>query len=155
MNDFSDKCALAALKQRRTAIAGEMTSLESRLRYLRQMVEHVDSTIRLFASDLDPDSIPETKPYKQIRVLEGTELNRLILTALRQAGKPLSTSEVTNAVVKALGYNPGTVKGMTNRVEANLTYLTQERWIVAKQGDRIAAQWEISRSWTASWLRSG
>lgn len=153
MIDLSDKYALAALKERRAAIAIEITSLESRLRYLREMVEHVNGTIRLFGSDPDPNSIPERKPYRQIRVVEAGELNRLILTALREARRPLSTGEVTNAVIKALGYDPGVVQGMTNRVEANLIYLTQERWIVAKQGDGIAIQWEISKSWTGSWAR--
>jgi hypothetical protein len=49
MDDVSNRYALAALKERRAAIAGEISSLESRLRYLRQMVEHVDGTLRLFA----------------------------------------------------------------------------------------------------------
>ena len=62
MDDVSNKYALAALKERRAAIAGEITSIESRLRYLRQMVEHVDGTLRLFSPSLDPGAIPEKKP---------------------------------------------------------------------------------------------
>jgi hypothetical protein len=46
MDEASNKYALAALKERRAAIAGEISSLESCLRYLRQMVEHVDGTLR-------------------------------------------------------------------------------------------------------------
>ena len=71
-------------------------------------------------------------------------MNRLILTALREARRPLSTGEVTNAVIKALGYEPDVVKGIINRVQVSLDHLTRERWIVAKQNDRDTVQWEIS-----------
>jgi hypothetical protein len=94
MNDLSNKYALAALKERRAAIAGEISSLESRLRYLRQLVEHVDGTLRMF-SDIDPCTIPPKKPYKRVNLFKEGELNRLVLGALRKAGKPLSTEEVT------------------------------------------------------------
>ena len=75
MIDFSDKYTLATLKERRAALAGEITSLESRLHYLRQMVEYVEGTIHLFHSDLDPNSLPERKPCRQVKVGEGAELN--------------------------------------------------------------------------------
>ena len=68
---MSDKYTLAGLKERRAALAGEIASLESRLRYLRQMVEYVEGTIHLFHSDLDPNSFPERKTCKQVRVGEG------------------------------------------------------------------------------------
>ncbi len=69
MNDVSNRYALAALKERRAAIAGEISSLESRLRYLRSLVEHVDGTLRLF-SDIDPGTIPPKKPYKRVNLFK-------------------------------------------------------------------------------------
>jgi hypothetical protein len=83
-NSLPNQYALAALKERRAAIAGEITSLESRLRYLRQLIEHVDGTLWIFASDLDPGTIPEKKPYKRVKLFKAGELNRLILTALHR-----------------------------------------------------------------------
>jgi hypothetical protein len=143
MDDLSNKYALAALKDRRAAIAGEISSLESRLRYLRQMVEHVDGTLRLFAPNLDPGAIPEKKPYRRVKLFNAGELNRLILGALRKAERPLSTAQVAAAVVKELGYGPEAAKSMANRVRANLSYLLRERGLVAKKGDRASAKWSL------------
>jgi hypothetical protein len=144
MDDLSNKYALAALKDRRAAIAGEISSLESRLRYLRQMVEHVDGTLRLFAPNLDPGAIPEKKPYRRVKLFNAGELNRLILGALRKAEKPLSTAQVAAAVVKELGYGPEAAKSMANRVRANLSYLLRKRGLVAKEGDRASARWSLA-----------
>jgi hypothetical protein len=47
MDTLSNQYALAALKDRRATIAGEMSALQDRLRYLKQMAEAVDHTIRL------------------------------------------------------------------------------------------------------------
>lgn len=141
MDEVSNKYALAALKERRAAIAGEITALESRLRYLRQMAEHVDSTIRLFNPDLDPGSIPPKKPYKRVKLFNAGELNRLILNALRKAGKPVTTGEVTDLVIAELGHGPDARRGMATRVRANLCYLHRERGLVTKEGARAGAKW--------------
>jgi hypothetical protein len=101
MDDVSNKYALAALKERRAAIAGEISSLQSRLRHLREMIEHVDGTLRLFAPGLDPGAIPEKKPYRRVKLFNAGELNRLILNALRKARKPLSTGEVSRHCPRA------------------------------------------------------
>jgi hypothetical protein len=143
MDDLSNKYALAALKERRAAIAGEITSLESRLRYLRELVVHVDGTLRLFAPSLDPSGIPEKKPFKRVKLFGPGELNRLILGVLRKADKPLSTGEVVAAVVEELGYGPDAAKGILSRINANLIYLSRVRGLVTKEGKRASAKWSL------------
>jgi hypothetical protein len=76
---------------------------------------------------LDPGSIPEKKPYRRLKLFASGELNRLILGALRKAEKPLTTGEITAAVVNELGHGPEARKGIANRVRANLNYLVRER----------------------------
>ena len=51
MNELGNKYALAALRERRAEMSGEITSIERRLRDLRASLVHVDATLRLF----DPD----------------------------------------------------------------------------------------------------
>lgn len=143
MEPLSNQYALAALKERRATIAGEISSIEDRLRYLRQMAQAVDHTIRLFNPNIDPGSIPPKKPYKRVKLFGAGELNRLILNALRKGGRPMTTGEVTDAIVAELGHGPDAKRGMTNRVRANLCYLLRERGLVRKEGDRLTAKWSI------------
>jgi hypothetical protein len=93
---------------------------------------------------LDPGAIPEKKPYRRVKLFGSGELARFILGALRKAEKPLTAGDVTSpAVVNELGHGPEARKGMANLVRANLNYLTRERGLAAKEGDRASARWSL------------
>lgn len=144
MNDLGNKYALAALRERRAEIAGEITSAERRLAYLREALTHVDGTLRLFDPDADPDAIPKKRPYKRVKLFGAGKLNRLILDALREAEKPLTTKEVIAAIVARLGYGEDAAKAMSHRVRANLLYLSKARGEVVKEGERAGARWALA-----------
>ena len=62
MNDLGNTYALAALRERRAELAGELASLQKRLRQLRESMVHMDATIRLFDPEGDPTKIPGKRP---------------------------------------------------------------------------------------------
>ena len=142
MEKKSNVYALAALRERRAEIAGEITECERKLRHLRETMVHVDGTIRLF-SDMEPESIPAKRPYKRVKLFGAGKLNRMIMDALRNEGRPMTTTEVVDAICASLNFGPDAAKGMKNRVRANLLYLAKVRGIVTKEGDRETATWAI------------
>ncbi|HZY23633.1 MAG TPA: hypothetical protein VFE80_14685, partial [Beijerinckiaceae bacterium] len=127
MNELGNKYALAALRERRAEMSGEITSIERRLRDLRASLVHVDATLRLFDPDAEPTKIPGKRPYKRVKLFGAGKLNRLILGALRRGERAMTTAEVVASIVAELGYGPEAAKGMTNRVRANLRYLVAYR----------------------------
>jgi hypothetical protein len=68
LNELGNKYPLAAIRERRAEMAGEITSLQKRLRQLRESLVHVDATIRLFDPDGDPTKIPGKRPYKRVKL---------------------------------------------------------------------------------------
>ena len=144
LSESSNKYALAALRERRAELAGEITATESRLRHLRESLVHVDGTLRLFDPNADPAKITAKRPYKRVKLFGAGKLNRLILDALRKAGRPLGTGEVVEAIVAGLGFGDDAAKGMRNRVRANLVYLAKHRDLVVKEGDRDTATWRLA-----------
>jgi hypothetical protein len=79
MRDTSNIYALAALRERRAEIVGEITSIEARLRGLRDSLVHIDGTLRLFNPDYDPKTVPAKRPYRRVKLFGAGKLNRLIL----------------------------------------------------------------------------
>ncbi len=136
--------AMHALRERRAELAGEITSLESRLRHLRESLTHVDGTLRVMAPGFDPTSIAAKKPYKRVKLFGAGKLNMFILDALRRGGRPMTTAEVVDAIVAEMKFGADAAKGMKNRVRANLHYLSATRGLVAKDGEREGATWELS-----------
>src|SRR5579859_2790741 len=91
MKETSNKYAVAALRERRAELAGEIKILESRLRHLRESLVHVDGTLRLFDPDGNPTTIRPKRPYKRVKLFGQGKLSRLILDTLRKSAQPLRT----------------------------------------------------------------
>ena len=145
MNDNGNRYALAALKERRASIDGEMRECERRLRYLRDMLGHLDATLSIFDPAGNPKAIVAKRPYKRVKLFGPGKLSRLILDALRKAERPLSAPEVTAAVVAELEYGPEAAAGMATRVRATLIYLAK-RGSLVKEGERKTAVWNLPRN---------
>ncbi len=62
MTDNGNRYALAALRERRAAIDGELRQCEQRLRHLRDMLGHLDATLSLFDPDGNPMTIKPKNP---------------------------------------------------------------------------------------------
>lgn len=143
MNELGNKYALAALRERRAEIAGEIESIDRRLRFLRTSLVNLDGTLRLFDPEFDPKAIPPKRSYKRSKTFGGGKLNRMILDALRKAGEPISTAEVTQSVCAELGYGEEAGKTIRRQVRANLAYLVRTRDTVVKEGDGTDARWGL------------
>jgi hypothetical protein len=127
---YRHRYALHALKERRALLDGEMRECERKLRYLRETLTHLDATLALLIPRAIPrPSRPSGPPYKRVKLFGAGKLSRLILDALRKAGRPLSAPEVTAAVVAELDYGTDAAAGMATRVRATLIYLAKRaRW---------------------------
>jgi len=143
MNENSNQYALAALRERRAALAGEITETERHLRRMREMVVHLDATLVLFDPNANPKAIRGKRPYRRAKLFGAGKLNALILDALREGARPMTTAEVVAAIVATLGYGADAAKGMTHRVRANLLYLVKVRGLVTKDGERETAKWAL------------
>ncbi len=78
MNENGNKYALAALKERRASIDGEIQACELRLRGLNEALCHLDATLALFDPDYDPKSIRTKRRYDRAKLFGGGKLTRLI-----------------------------------------------------------------------------
>jgi hypothetical protein len=137
MNENGNRYALAALKERRASIDGEMRECERRLRYFRETLGHLDATLALFDPEGNPKAIRAKRPYKRVKLFGAGKLSRLILDALRKAERPLSAPEVTAAVVAELDYGPEAAPGHGDPRprDANLSRQARKRGQRGRAGD--------------------
>ncbi|HEX4764770.1 MAG TPA: hypothetical protein VH414_00680 [Lichenihabitans sp.] len=122
-------------------MAGEIITLERKLRYLRESIVNLDGTIRLFDPDAEP--APAKLPRKRTKLFGAGGLNRMILDALRRAGQPMTTGEVIDAVTVAAGFGDDARKGMAHRVRNGLAYLAARRGLVVRDGEREGVRWGL------------
>jgi hypothetical protein len=147
MEDSSNKYALAALKERRARLAGEIMSLRKIIQAKLGQLTHLDATMVMFDPDAHPSSIrpKRVKAYQRVPLFSHGELGRVILDVLREAqGRPLAGHEIAAAVMVKLNQPAAAKMAMTSRVRGNLTYL-KKQGKVTKVGDRRDARWELAK----------
>jgi len=98
MNENGNKYAMAALKDRRARVAGEVFDLRRQIFKKNHILAHLDETIKLFDPDYKVGSIRPKKAYQHVRLFGRGELQRLVLGVLREAnGQPMPCNEIAAA----------------------------------------------------------
>jgi len=137
-----DRYALAALKNKRAAIASEIVQLERQLRHRKDMLVHVDATLRLLDPNIEVEAIPNKRPPQRIKLFRQGELGRMIIDAIRRAGGEASLHDIVTALLKAGGHGEDARRTVAPRVRGNLAYLTRQGK-VGKFGGHRTALWKI------------
>ncbi|MFC2950702.1 hypothetical protein ACFOOP_02095 [Marinicaulis aureus] len=143
MNENGNKYALAALKDKRATLSGEIADMKKQIKWREDQLAHVDATIAIFEPGFDVDSLPLKRPRKRVKLFKQGELGRLIFDALRRSGEPMLTADVVTAVMEAQGYESEARSAFGPRVRGNLAYQLG-RGTVEKTGIGRDTRWRLS-----------
>ncbi len=138
-----DRYALSALTHKRASIASEIVQLERQLRHRRDMLVHVDATLKLLDPSIEVDDIRNKRPPQRIKLFRQGELGRMIVDASRRSGGEASLKDIVTALLAAGGHGEEARKTVAPRVRGNLAYLVRQGK-VAKVGDRGGATWRLA-----------
>ena len=97
---------VAALKDKRAELSGNIADLEKRIGQHRADLLHVDAVLRLFAPDFELAAIPPKTVRQPSGWFRPGELARMVLEVLRAAPAPLSIREITAQVMERRGLDP-------------------------------------------------
>jgi hypothetical protein len=142
MNENGNKYALAALKDKRATLAGEIKDLRAKLQYQVQQLDHVDATLTIFEPGFNVEKIGAKRP-RRVKLFRQGELGRLIMDALRRGRGPLSTAEIVTALLAATGHAESARPALAPRVRGNLAY-HERRGSVVKSGRGMSVKWALS-----------
>jgi len=99
---------VSGLIEKRRELAGIIDDMQRRLDQYRADLTHIDGTLRVLATDLDPETIRPKRVYRRNRYFARNELSRLCLGVLRTAaGELLSTDDIAGRVIAAKGFDAG------------------------------------------------
>jgi len=139
---------LNGLVRKRGEIAGRLEHAQTTVRQLVIDLDMLDATIRLFAPDIDLDEI-RPKPLPPRHSAFKGEVSRIVMDILRDAGKPLSTPDLTLHVMEDRSLNTGDKRLVTliqKRVGACLRNLRIRRVVQSTETRGKAVLWEIASS---------
>src|SRR4029079_19733614 len=97
---------VAALKDKRAELSGNIADLEKRIGQHRADLLHVDGVLRLFAPEFDPATILPQAVRRPNSWFKPGELARLVLDVLRTAPAALSGRAITLPMKEGRGLAP-------------------------------------------------
>jgi hypothetical protein len=99
---------VSGLIEKRRELADIVDELQRQLDQHRADLIHIDGTLRVLATDLDPETIRPKRAYRRNRYFARNELSRLCLGVLRTAsGELLSTDDIASRVIMTKGFDAG------------------------------------------------
>src|SRR3954469_17503730 len=142
MNEKPNKYALAALKDRRATLAGEIFDLKRQLEWRQKQLDHVDACITIFEPGFSIEAIGVKRPRKRVKLYGQGELSRSILDALRRAGKPMGIDAIVGSLLLAQGHEPDVAPTLKPRINSNVHYL-HRLGRVKKEGRGMKVLWSL------------
>jgi len=143
---MAESHVVSALVNKRAEIAGMITRTEQQLGQFRADLVHLDATIRLFAPEMEPKTIPAKRIRQSDLWFEQGELSRRVLDALRQAGEPIRAPDLVRAVMIDKGLDPADRPSFVRvqwKVRDTLNRLNK-RGLLASDGAGHGLLWPIS-----------
>lgn len=106
---------VSGLIRKRAELAGQIEHLQTEVKRAVIALDNVEATLRLFDPEIDFDAITPRKVPTAHHAFRG-EISRVVLTALRESRRPLSTTALSERVMKERGLDAG--NGQLRRVMA-------------------------------------
>src|ERR1700733_9177166 len=135
---------ISALRKKRAELAGEVVTAQLRLGKLRDDLDAVDRTLRVFDPRQHPEKIRPIVKRKGDRMFGYGECTRAILNALRDAPEPMTAPDLAERVAldcRIATEAPDPAAAVLTRVRAALAKL-DKRGIVSGGGRPV--RWEVS-----------
>lgn len=104
---MGDSFAIYALHRKRARLAGEINAAQAAVQKKREALATLDAVILMFEPQSNPELIPAIRPASKRNVyFHNGEQTRLCLSALREAGKPVTARYVAEYAMAAKGLDP-------------------------------------------------
>ncbi len=141
--EIATKQAKYTLEQLHAELAGKLLDNKKEARRLSQAMKHVEAVLKLLdpAYDVRPIAVRRRKPNQWFR--RGT-MYRHALDVLRTASKPLTTREITLAMLQAKGVTdaePKAIRDLFGAVQAALRKHSDRG--VTEHNDSRIARWSL------------
>jgi hypothetical protein len=143
---MAESHVVSALVNKRAEIAGMIARAEQQLGQFRADLVHLDATLRLFAPEREPKTIPAKRIRQSDRWFEQGELSRRVLDALRRAGEPIRAPDLVRAVMIDKGLAPADRASFARvqwKVRDTLNRLNK-RGLLASDGAGHGVLWRIA-----------
>lgn len=142
---MGDTYLITGLTAKRAEVSGIIADLEKCIAQHRADLVHIDAVLRLYAPEVEPESIAPKAVRKRNDWFKPGELSRMVLDILRVAPAPMTGREIAAEVMQRRGIDAGDAR--TAHLVGKLVHNAVTRQaadLVEKVTDGKAAAWRVA-----------
>lgn len=143
---MGDTYLITGLTAKRAEVSGIIADLEKRIAQHRADLVHIDAVLRLYAPEVEPESIAPKAVRKRNDWFKPGELSRMVLNILRVASAPMTGREIAVQVMQRRGLDAGDAR--TAHLVGKLVHNVCTRHaadLVERAGDGRVAAWRVAQ----------
>ena len=142
--DIGYSAAVHALKRLHARLGGELKDNRRDAERLAEAMKHVEAVLKMLQPGFNVAGIAARRRYKSASPYKRGEVFRAVLDVLRLAEQPLTSREISEALLRKVGIKEPTLKQVRDMVGAVHSSLrNHERKTVECVGDGVPARWRI------------
>lgn len=142
MNHYTP--AVFALKRLHAELGGQIKDNRREAKRLAEAMKHVEAVLKMIAPGFNVASIAARRRYKSASPYKRGEVFRAVLDVLRLAEKPLTSREISEALLRKVGIVEPTTKQIGDMYGAVHTSLRNHQGkTIERVGDGMPARWRL------------
>ena len=91
---------VSGLVTKRAEIDGQIISRLGEIKALKQVLHHLDRTIKVFSPEFDLRTIRATRTNTRNALFSHGEAQRLVLGVMREQGKAMTSRQIADAIIE-------------------------------------------------------
>ena len=95
---------VSGLVTKRAEIDGQIISRLAEIKDLKQILHHLDRTIKVFSPEFDLRTIRATRTNTRNALFAHSEAQRLILGVMRECGEAMTSRQIADAIIEHKGF---------------------------------------------------
>ena len=137
---------VSGLVTKRAEIDGQIISRLAEIKDLKQILHHLDRTIKVFSPEFDLRTIRATRTNTRNALFAHSEAQRLILGVMRECGEAMTSRQIADAIIEHKGFEVTihTVTQVQKNVLNELRRLDRKEVVVLSDSNDEMLNWRFA-----------
>ena len=137
---------VSGLVTKRAEIDGQIIARLAEIKDLKQVLHHLDRTIKVFSPEFDLRTIRATRTNTRNALFAHGEAQRLVLGVMREHGEAVTSRQITDSIIERKGFdlNSDTIAQIQKNVLNVLRRLERKSVVVLSDSTDGVLHWRIA-----------
>lgn len=137
---------VSGLVSKRAEIDGQIIARLAEIKDLKQVLHHIDRTIKVFSPEFDLRTIRAMRTNTRNALFQHGEAQRLVLGVMREHGEAMTSRQIADAIIQCKGFEAlsSTITQVQKDVSNILRRLERKEVVVLSDSNDAILHWRIA-----------